>query len=211
LAYSPELDKEYGGLPHSHRFERRKADVTTGSRGSRAAARQNRLTGTEPILRTDEKMKNHLYKAWVKTPGGGTYYFAIMAVEFLLTALFFQRSPGLWIPNLLDAASWVTILVTLAGLLALVYWSGRIERKNSRDANHEMIKDEMSGQVSSAHVLLMDYLLPPITLWILSLIVWSSLHQSFVLPNGRVIVLIIGVSFLTLLYPLAQRLYLYRR
>jgi hypothetical protein len=160
-------------------------------------------------LGIDEKMKNHLYRAWVKTPGGGTYYFAVMAVEFLLIALFFQKSPGLWVPNPLDAASRVTVVVTLAGLLALVYWGGRIEKKKSGDASDKMIHDEMSGQVSGAQVLLNDYLLPPITLLILSLIVWSSLHQSFVLPSGRLIALIVGISLLTLLYPLAQRLFVY--
>jgi hypothetical protein len=145
------------------------------------------------------------YTAWTKTPGGGTYYLAVI----LLDLLFFipLMSPN-GLSTIKPSGTTMLISITFACSLVLTYIGAKLQERKYLKV-HGPIEKEVY-KASSTKKIIEDFIFPPAGVLVVSAVMWFAAGSGVDKILGvRIIALTCILSLLTLLYPLAQRLRLY--
>ena len=153
-------------------------------------------------------MERRGFKAWTKTPGGGTYYFAVILLDLILFV--HLVSPGG--SSIIKPRGTTTLLIGIAFacLLVLSYLSGKHqERKYFK--MHGSIENEVH-EASRTKKIVEDLIFPPAGVLVITAVMWFAAGTRVdKVPGVRIIALTSILGLLTLLYPLAQRLRIYRQ
>ena len=150
-------------------------------------------------------MERRGYKAWTKTPGGGTYYFAVILLDLMFFVPLMNPS-GL---SIIKPRPTMLIGIGFACLLVLTYMGAKHQERKYLKVNGPIEKEVY--EVSSTRKVIEDFIYPPAGVLIISTIMWFAGNGGVDEILGvRITALTCIMMLLTLLYPLAQRLILRR-
>lgn len=151
-------------------------------------------------------MERRGFIAWTKTPGGSTYYLAVLLLDLILFVPLVSPD-GL---SIKPRGTTMLIGIAMVCLLVLLY-TGAKRRERKYFGMHGSIEKE-AYEASSTKKIIEDFVFPPAGVLIVSAVMWFAAGVGADKILGvRIIALISALSLLTLLYPLAQRLFIYRR
>jgi hypothetical protein len=147
------------------------------------------------------------YTAWTKTPGGGTYYLAVILLDLILSVPLVSPS-GLSIIK--PRGTTMLVGIAIACLLVLLYVGAkRQERKYLK--MHGSTEKEVY-EASSTKKIIEDFIFPPAGVLVVTAVMWFAAGAGVdKILGARIVALTSILSLLTLLYPLAQRLCIYRQ
>jgi hypothetical protein len=143
--------------------------------------------------------------SWAKTRGGSTFYFAVVLLEFAYCAVQLHAvtaSPAGERP--ISSHTYLMFLIAGACLLALLYFGWTPEDKR-RSPDVAVPQGDGVLESFSARSNLRDWIAPPISTLFMTVIVWFSATESILLPNARIVASMLGISLLTLIYPIVLR------
>jgi len=144
-------------------------------------------------------------KAWTKTPGGSTYYLAVV----LLDGIFFVplMSPsGL---SIIKPRPTMLIGIGFACLLVLLYIGAKHQERKYLKMHGP--KEKEVYEASSTRKIIEDFIYPPAGVLIVSTVMWFAGNGGVdEILGERIIALTCIMMLLTWAYPLAQRLILRR-
>jgi hypothetical protein len=147
------------------------------------------------------------YTAWTKTPSGSTYYLAVILLDLIFFVPLMSPS-GLSIIQ--PSATTMLIGIAFACLLVLTYLGAK-HRERKYLKMHGPIEKEVYETCSTKKII-EDFVYPPASVLVLSAVMWFAGSGGVDKILGvRIFALTCVMMLLTLLYPLAQRLYLCRQ
>lgn len=145
-------------------------------------------------------MKEPGYRAWTQTPGGGTYYLALILLTLVIGLQ--SNSPSASIS--LGTARLTGLALAFVCLLVILYFGGKHEEKKHIKAGR--VLEMNADQVSFARKMIEEFIFPPMSVLFVAAVEWFAGSGGVQFPDGRIIVLICVTSLLTLFYPLARHL-----
>lgn len=143
------------------------------------------------------------YRAWTKTPGGGTYYLALILLTLVIELQStHSNSPSASIP--LGTAKLTGLALVSVCSLVMLYFGSKHEEKKHIKAGR--ILEMSAAQISTAKKMTEEFIFPPMSVLFVAAVAWFAGSRGVQFPDGRIMVLICVTSLLTLLYPLARHL-----
>jgi hypothetical protein len=146
-------------------------------------------------------MKQLTNTSWTKTRGGSTFYVAVVLFELLYCGVQLNAAGASFLgATPISTHTYLVLLAAGAFLLVLLYFGWSSADKKRSAAAVPVAKGNDVPEGFATRSLLRNWIAPPIS--ILATVVWVCGTGSFLLPNARILVLMLGISLLALIFPI---------
>ena len=100
--------------------------------------------------------------------------------------------------------TYLVLLTAGAFLLVLLYFGWSSEDKKRSPAAVPVAKGNDVPRGFATRSILRNWIEPPISIFFIVTVAWFGGTGSFLLPNARILVLMFGISLLTLTFPIIR-------
>jgi hypothetical protein len=141
--------------------------------------------------------------SWTKTRGGSTFYVAVLLFELLYCGVQLNAAGASALgATPISTHTYLVLLTAGAFLLVLLYFGWSSGDKKRSPAAVPVAKGNDVTQGFATRSILRNWIAPPISIFFIATVVWFGATGSFLLPNARILVLMFGISLLTLIFPI---------
>ena len=102
----------------------------------------------------------------------------------------------------ISSRTYLIFLIASAFLLALLYFGWNAGDKEKSPETIRVAKGNDVAQGFATRYILRNWIGPPIIIFFIAIVVWFSVTGGFLLPSARTSVAMLGISLLTLIFPI---------